>query len=62
MGFHYVAWVISLGWDLGVLGAQNCIFFLNMVNVAYQIEGNGEYNVGQDSEDTSKIFTLGSTW
>ena len=34
--FHSVAWVMSQGWDLRVLGA---IFYFERGHVAYQIEG-----------------------
>ena len=41
MRFHYVAWVVLKGWDLGLLGVN---FFFKHGRVAYQIEGDDEQN------------------
>ena len=39
--FHYVAWVVLQGWDLGLLGV---ILFSKHGRVAYQIEWGDEQN------------------
>ena len=39
--FHSVAWVMSKGWDLKVLGEQT-LFFSKHGRMAYKIEGDCE--------------------
>ena len=45
--FHFVAWVVSQGWDFGALGVPGGLgsnFFFKHGHVAYQIDGDGVQN------------------
>ena len=55
--FNSVAWVMPKGLDLGALGVQRGSknFFFKHGHLAYQIDGDNEQNA-------SKIFILGSNW
>ena len=57
--FHFVAWVMPEGSDLGALGVPRGSkkTFFKHGHVAYQIDGDDEQNRMQE-----KKFILGSNW